>query len=248
MDLNSFPSGRFSKNRWTSRSGLSSREVMRTVFLAMVFWGCHRVHVGAAVGAGAPVVALAGAQHDPGAHVVVPGAPELLGHVVVTGEAIPLERLVHIGASDLLRQNAAAQHQLAHDGANGFRGRLRGVHPELARELPPPAFSPFGRIHQDIAIDKHHPSRPGSTRSWRSSRCHLTGSVTVEKVLRSASFSSRAAMAGPRACSSERGSSSKIVTRTLNGASVRDSGASPRHSRQSPRRRALYVRIIIYPL
>jgi hypothetical protein len=42
-------------------------------------------------------------------------------------------------------------------------------------------------------------------------------------MLRSASFSSRAAMAGPRVCSSEKGSCSKIIPWTLSGASVWDS-------------------------
>jgi hypothetical protein len=106
-------------------------------------------------------------QHDPGAHVVVPGAPEVLGHVVVTGEAIPLEWLVHIGASDLLRQNPAAQHQPALHCANGFGGRLRGVHPELTRELPPPRLPSqplvlrpglgrlFPGLHHGLVLGRH---------------------------------------------------------------------------------------------
>src|SRR5215510_15334265 len=95
----------------------------------------------------------------------------------------------------------------------------------------------LGRVDEDIAIDEHYPSRPSKARSCRSSRCHLTGSGMAAKVPRTASFSKRAAIAGPRVCASATGST--IVTWTLNGASVCNSGASPSHSRWSPRRRAL---------
>lgn len=54
-------------------------------------------------------------------------------------------------------------------------------------------------------------------------------------------------MASPRVCSSEISAGSMIETWTLSGASVWDSGASPSHSRRSPRRMALYVRIVIHP-
>jgi hypothetical protein len=112
-------------------------------------------------------------QHDPGAHVVVPGAPEVLGHVVVTGEAIPLEWLVHIGASDLLRQNPAAQHQPALHCANGFGGRLRGVHPELTRELPPP------RLPSAHCL----PPRPEAVRRPLSRRACVQGQGAAQRPL-----------------------------------------------------------------
>ena len=49
-------------------------------------------------------------------------------------------------------------------------------------ELPQVSVCRLSRIDEDIAIDEHHPSRPGNTRSWRSSRCHLTGSEIVANV------------------------------------------------------------------
>jgi hypothetical protein len=60
------------------------------------------------------------------------------------------------------------------DGRDGWR--MRG------NELPQVGVRRLGRIDEDIAIDEHHPSHPGKTRSWRSSRCHLTGSEIVENV------------------------------------------------------------------
>jgi hypothetical protein len=50
-------------------------------------------------------------------------------------------------------------------------------------------------------------------------------------VRRSASFSSKAAMACPRACVSVGGSCSNTITWTRKGASVWDSGAASSHSR-----------------
>src|SRR6266508_2640285 len=117
----------------------------------------------------------------------------------------------------------------------------------VSEYLPYAFFIPAGR---EPVLSHHCPyrARSGNTLSCRSSRCHLTGSVMAEKVLRAANFSRRAAMAGPRVCASETGACSTTVTSTRSGASAWDSGASPSHSSRSPQRKALYVRMVIYLL
>src|SRR5262249_5968322 len=72
----------------------------------------------------------------------------------------------------------------------------------VSNKPPQLGVSRLGRVDEDIAIDAHYSSRPGNARSCRSSRCHLTGSGMSAKVPRAASFSRRAAIAGPRACPS----------------------------------------------
>src|SRR5260221_12133913 len=60
----------------------------------------------------------------------------------------------------------------------------------------------FSRINDDVAVEDHSrawPSRPGSGRSLRISRCHATGSGMAVMPPASASFCVAAAIAAPRA-------------------------------------------------
>src|SRR5436305_11698682 len=98
----------------------------------------------------------------------------------------------------------------------------------------------LGRIDDDITVEEHQVSRPGSGRSFRISRCHSTGSEISENAFIAASFSRISTIRRPRATTSELVGELTMVTST-DCSAFRSVGAASVHSNRLPFNIARYV-------